>query len=714
MTPSTCLCPRAFERAGRPREPQRPASARTAGLAWTTSRWVAGLAMAWMTSAFAQAAPVVLTMKSTGTAFQDEWRTTLDEVARLSGSGWPAEGVVIELPAGPIQLEATLKLGPRQSGREGAPLVIRGSRQGKTVLKGSVPLGVGTALSPGDTPFGSIVDARVRRYELPDTLAEGLTRIVRQGQGREVAPAPPEPLSGGRAMNLAAWPASGFVRIATVPAADRLTLDAGAAPPRELAAGAEVLMHGYWGEDWADEWIPALPAEPGQRGLKLAGAAPLKPMKVGARLRIVNLPSQLDQPGEWVVSADKRSLLAIPWTPGGDSTLELTRLDNALLLEGVSHVRLTGFSIQGVRGDALVVNGGRDVRMSRLDVRVAGMRGIRAAGVAHMVEDCDVSDTGQGGVSLWGGDRRSLTPALLQARGNRFANFNRWVRTYRPAVQVGGVGNVAEGNLIVGGPHTGVLHYGNDHLIQYNHLAHLATETGDVGAIYTGMDWTARGTTIRYNVLQDIRGPGLHGSRGIYLDDQASGITVLGNVFLRVDQAVFIGGGRDNLIDGNLFIASSPAIHLDDRGLTWQKAQTDNPDGPLRKRLRDVPYRGDVYARYPGLATLAETEPGRPLGNVARRNAVADGQALHFEGRAERDLEVDRVFSAPQLRFSAGPAPRDRDFRQLELSDDSPALREGFPQLPWARMRCTRARWDGVPFGAAPRDDLADCKSPTR
>lgn len=714
MIPSNCNGPQACERTSQRGALRCLASARSTQIASTTSRMAVGLVLAWMTTASAHAAPVVLTMKSAGPAFQDEWRSTLEEVARLSGSGWPAEGVVIELPAGDISLDATLKLGPKQSGREGAPLVIRGSQKGRTVLKGSVSLGAGTAINPGDTSFGNIADARVRRYELPEALAEGLTRIVRQGQGRDIVSTPPEPLSSGRAMNLATWPASGFARIASVPASDRLVLDASPAPPRELSAGSEVLMHGYWGEDWADEWIPAVPAEAGQRGLKLSGAAPLKPMKVGARVRIVNLPSQLDQPGEWVVSADKRSLLAIPWVPGGDSTLELTRLDNALLVESASHIRLTGFSIQGVRGDAIVVNGGRDVRISRLDVRVVGLRAIRAAGVAHAVEDCDIRETGQGGVSLWGGDRRSLTPANLQARGNRFDTFNRWVRTYRPAVQIGGVGNVAEGNLIVGGPHSGLLHYGNDHLIQYNHLTNLASETGDVGAIYTGMDWTARGTAIRYNVLQDIRGPGLHGSRGVYLDDQASGITVQGNVFLRVDQAVFIGGGRDNTIDGNLFIASSPAIHLDDRGLTWQKAQTDNPDGPLRKRLRDVPFRSDAYARYPGLAALPDAEPGRPLGNVARRNAVFDGQTLHFGGQAERDLQVDRIFAANQLRFSPGPSPRDRDFRQVELSDYSPALREGFPQLPWARMRCTRARWEGVPFGSAPRDDVADCQSAKR
>ena len=35
----------------------------------------------------------------------------------------------------------------------------------------------------------------------------------------------------------------------------------------------------------------------------------------------------------------------------------------------------------------------------------------------------------------------------------------------------------------------------------------------------------------------------------VYLDDAARGITVLGNLFYKAGQAMFIGGGLDNLVD---------------------------------------------------------------------------------------------------------------------------------------------------------------------
>jgi hypothetical protein len=423
---------------------------------------------------------------------------------------------------------------------------------------------------------------------------------------------------------------------------------------------------------------------------------------------------ELDEPGEWYGDAARGLLLV--WPPAGadDSQLHLSSLVSVVEMRDASHVRLEHLVIEGARGDAVSVSGGRDVILANCLLRHAGLRGASLVGTAHQLVNSEIRDTGQGGAQLLGGDRLTLTPAAVRAEGNRFTNFNHWVRTYRPALLLGGVGNEAIGNLIEGGPHTAMMFYGNDHLIAENVLLRLATETGDVGAIYTGMDWTARGTVIRHNVLQDIRGPGLHGSRGVYLDDQASGITVQGNVFVRVDRAVFIGGGKDNQVDGNLFIASSPAIHLDDRGLTWQRDQTMAADGLLRRRLAAVPWRGPAYSRYPELAMLLEQDPGRPSGNIARRNAVHDSERLHFEGKAQSELLLDRFFGSDALRFPPGPSPSTRHFSQLELLPNSPAIREGFPLLPWARMRCAWSRWQGVLPGGAARDDLADCRNGAR
>lgn len=77
--------------------------------------------------------------------------------------------------------------------------------------------------------------------------------------------------------------------------------------------------------------------------------------------------------------------------------------------------------------------------------------------------------------------------------------------------------------------------------------------------------------------------------KGVYLDDMASGFTVTGNLFLRVDQPVFLGGGRDNRVEGNVFVASSPAIHVDSRGQTWARDAVTDPQSELRAAYAAMP-----------------------------------------------------------------------------------------------------------------------------
>jgi Right handed beta helix region len=640
----------------------------------------------------------------------------LSEVINQYGDNWPMSGVVVEVPAGYWRLERPLTFEKRHSGRIGAPLVLRGQAGGLSILSGAIPLEpLERVPSRMLSRLGGDAARSVKAYGLPEREVVLPALQDRQGQGYEARPMGSEPYFPGHSLRLARWPNDEFAK-AQPAAAGFATRDPDGVrgPSRAWAQASDLWVHGYWGHDWADEWIPVLGVEGEHRSFAFQGGLPKYGLRAGAPYRIYNVVEELDEPGEWY--ADPSQNLVLVWPPAGVDlgTLNVSSLTVLVEFKDVSHVRLEHLVLEGARGDAVVVSGGYGVTLERCLIRHVGLRAVRLSGVAHRLIDSDVRDTGQGGVVLWGGSRQTLEPAGLVVQGTRFSNFNRWVRTYRPAILVGGVGQQVRSNLIQGGPHTGIMFYGNDHLIAENVLRGLATETGDVGAVYTGMDWTARGTVIRHNVLQDIRGPGLHGSRGIYLDDQASGITVQGNVFVRVDQAVFLGGGKDNLVDGNLFVASTPAIHLDDRGMTWQRNQTLAPDGVLRRRLEEVPWRGAAYARYPGLSALLEREPGLPTGNVARRNAVVDGEPFHFQGGAKPALQVDRLFGKGELRFDAGPPLATRDFGQLEPAPDSPAVRDGFPLLPWDRMRCTLARWQGVPPGGLPRDEVAECRAARR
>jgi hypothetical protein len=635
-------------------------------------------------------------------------------VEALSQGAWPAEGVLVRLRAGVYRVAAPVRLGARASGRVNAPLVFKGPEQGAAVISGARELDGFVK----DLPAGALsrlpdsARAHVLSVILPRVGVTDFGRFVRQGQGREAQPAPLELFYRGAPMRLAQWPNRGYVPIDAVAspgAGDKLSLGQGNAAA--WATEPDLWMTGYWGQDWADEWIAVTAVEVHTRTLTLRDGPPLYGAKAGQRVKIVNALSELDEPGEWYLDRTDGSLMFWPPGPLATGDAEVSMLDQLLLVDGASHVHFDGIDFEGARGDAVVVSGGRDVRLVRARMRNIGGRAVRLSGTAHQVLDCDIQDTGQGGIVLWAGDRRTLVPALLVAQGNRIQRFNRWGKTYRPAIAIGGVGNTARGNLIAEGSHTGIVFHGNDHLIEFNELHSLALETGDVGAIYTGRDWTARGTFVRHNHLHDIKGPGLHGSRGVYLDDQASGITVQGNLFVRVDQPVVIGGGRDNLIDNNQFVASSPAVYIDARGRTWQRKETEDPDWALRKALRAVPYQKTPYSdRYPGLAQILERSPGAPVGNVVRRNVVIGGRSLLARDGAEAELEVERWFSGEAAPLVDSRAPADaREAVAFALRPDAPALREGFAPLPLARMACTGSRWARLPPG---RLMPANCMAP--
>ena len=71
----------------------------------------------------------------------------------------------------------------------------------------------------------------------------------------------------------------------------------------------------------------------------------------------------------------------------------------------------------------------------------------------------------------------------------------------RPAVSLQGVGNRATCNLIDNAPHQAISFGGNEHLIEFNEIHSVCFESNDAGAIYSGRDWTMRGTVIRNNLL---------------------------------------------------------------------------------------------------------------------------------------------------------------------------------------------------------------------
>ena len=165
-----------------------------------------------------------------------------------------------------------------------------------------------------------------------------------------------------------------------------------------------------------------------------------------------------------------------------------------------------------------------------------------------------------------------------------------------------------------------------------------------MGGIYTGRDWAARGTQLRFNHIHHLGGLNM-GSNAIYLDDLASGQTIHGNIIHDVWRAMMIGGGRDNVVENNIFVDYKIGIHFDARGIGWSRRLIEGRRGSwdMFGRLESVPYNKPPYStKYPQLPNILNEHPLEPKDNPNSRE--------HLRGRA--------VAGPPGVQAGRGRAAR--------------------------------------------------------
>ena len=500
----------------------------------------------------------------------------------------------------------------------------------------------------------------------------------------------------GRRMEVARWPDNDFVNIAApfgeLPEGDGHggnlgRIEAGfiyqGDRPRRWKGLSDVWIHGYWAWDWADTYERVDSIDPITGHIRTLPPHGVYGIRAGQRFYFLNIMEELDRPGEYYVNRDEGMLYFWPPAELGEGEAALSLLEEPLvLMRDVSHVALRGLTMEYARGNAVEIYGGNDVHLAGCTIRNVGNYAVIVeGGRSHQIVGCNIYHTGDGGIHLSGGDRKTLISCEHLVENNHIHDIGEWSRCYSPAIMMSGVGICAAHNLIHDGPHNAILFSGNEHIIEFNHIHHVCQETGDVGAVYIGRDWTQRGNVIKYNFFHHTQGYGM-GSMSVYLDDCASGMTIFGNVFYKCTRAAFIGGGRDNRVENNIFVDCDPAVMIDGRGLDESEIWHNMVYLTMKESLNAMNHHQPPYSvRYPELAQLDRYyRAGKgipPEGNAVVRNISRGGKWLQIHWHAEPEMVNvgDNLANQdPHFVDEAG-----MDFR---LRDDSPAYQVGFERIP--------------------------------
>lgn len=507
-------------------------------------------------------------------------------------------------------------------------LILQGNIKNKTTISGALS-GNLEPLSINDPNFSRIplnISKNIYTVNFPVFDHGQVT-----GFKHPSVPTAGELFWNNQVVTLARWPNQDFTKISSVDMqSNTFTLS----HFNQRVNDSQLQAHGFWFYDWSDQKYSILQDSNFTNSFKIqANTTTDYGMKADQRVYLENSLDFLDSSGEWY--QDYKTGTVYFWLPNKkNKAVEFSNLKNLLVVNNSKNIEIDNIVFEKNRADAILVNNSQSVSFNNIVVNYSGNMGIKInGGLNNIISSSKFINTGEGGVFINAGDRYNLIAANNIVQNSYFSNNDRLVYSYRPAINLYGVGQLVVNNIIENNGHSAILFQGNNHIISNNKISNVLKLTSDAGAIYTGGDFTYRGTTIENNIISDIFPFRKDGAVvGVYLDDQASGINVENNQFLNVQYGILVGGGRKNTIQNNIFKNNQLSIRYDARGKTWQKININDPNNLRLRSLYSLPIHNSIWKKeYPDLANILNDDFGQPKYNIIKGNKFIQSGAIRFE-----------------------------------------------------------------------------------
>ena len=702
-----------------------------------------------------------------------------DAVRVLKGVGkYPAQGVTIWIRGGLYERQAPFVLSEPDEGTPSAPVIYAAWPGEHPRLAGGRRIPA-SAFIPADDAFGRrILEAAARRHILQVNLKQlGITDYGRLPVRHAIdfysrdhyLVAPLELFVNGLPMTLARWPnldkthprrsavdraraiiekdSDGkplpcrAITFADLPTDYGHDDELGLAPMlamdrvRRWNSPKDVYVAGGLWASFAFDTARLQAVDPKDGTLSL-DFGPRGRCSNPSQLFFLNVPEELDSPGEYYLDRDSGTLYLYPpagWNARSDVLVSLLA-EPLVVLENCAHTRLRGLTLEAGRSSGLYIAGGEDNVAERCEIRNMGLVGAqigqgfdettrkllpclpgeyrhalctaleglhpqgcsdlnRDGGRGNGLSKCRVHDTGCGGVLLGGGDRKTLTPAGNFVRDSEICRADRLVNRYAEAIVVDGVGNHISGNYLHDSEAGIVYIHGNDHIIEFNEITRAVLASADCGAIEIRQNPSQLGNKIRHNYLHDISRLNVNAqTNAIYLDNETCGVEISGNVFQRIGGrsidpynrcTIGINGGYCHRITNNVFVDNTTCNTNRPTDANGYKSWK----GVLGARsfflVKDVDVTQPPYStRYPEFLKVFQAKDEKALWNEVSNNLFVN--CPHYMCSKWKAPET-----YPNLWIEQDPGFVNWASGDLTLSPDSPAFKKlpGFQSIPFAKMR---------------------------
>ncbi len=569
---------------------------------------------------------------------------------KMSGEKGPYS---ILLGKGDYYFEHTLSLDQQDNG-----LYISSIKGEKVRFTGGISINPAEAHPVAESEKGDMFQLKVRNHILMVNLKKlGITDygiLTQFGFGHPLSATGMELFINGKSSHLSRWPNDSIVPLVNVLDKGSVAAegDKGTRGGRFTYSGnhpslwkhrEDIWIFGYFRYGWADDAIQIASID--TVGRILTTVQPhLYGFSSGQKWNgwyAYNIAEEVDEPGEYYI--DRREGILYFYNPGKIDRLEVSVLkDPFIAISETSDIGINGIMFECAGGIGVEIKGANNCVLKRCSFLNLGLYAVSiddikdgVAGKKNGLKDCKISQTGAGGVHLFGGNRKTLNSAGNFVENCSIHDFNRITKTYCAGVQITGVGNRISHCEIFNSPHVAILLSGNDHLIEYNDIHDVCQSTDDVGALYYGRNPSERGHQVRYNYFHAIGLNHAHTS-AVYHDDGACGMALFGNVFYKAGSwPSLIGGGSDNSYINNIFIDCPVAFYVDNRLQNWAKDMVAKGE-IFEKDLNEINYNKLPYSlRYIELSKYWADNPALPKRNVVDRNVFV---------RVKTVIEGDKKF----------------------------------------------------------------------